>query len=131
MSHNRREFTRGLALAAAATALARSRIAGANDRVGVGIIGCGGKGQALWKNFLAQPGRRSGRGRRRLPAVPRQGRGDDRRAAPPRYKDFRRLLDDKDVDAVVIATPDHWHALMTMMACARGQGRLRREAAAA
>ncbi len=37
------------------------------------------------------------------------------------YKDFRRVLDDKDVDAVVIASPDHWHALMTILACQAGK----------
>ena len=37
------------------------------------------------------------------------------------YRDFRKLLDDKEVDAVVISTPDHWHALMTMLACAAGK----------
>ncbi len=37
------------------------------------------------------------------------------------YPDFRRLLDDKDIQAVVVATPDHWHALMTIMACAAGK----------
>ena len=40
---------------------------------------------------------------------------------PRLYKDFRRLLDDKDVDAVVIASPDHWHALMTILACQAGK----------
>jgi predicted dehydrogenase len=40
---------------------------------------------------------------------------------PKLYKDFRRLLEDKDVDAVVIASPDHWHALMTIMACQAGK----------
>ena len=37
------------------------------------------------------------------------------------YRDFRELLDAKDIDAVVISTPDHWHALMTMLACAAGK----------
>lgn len=41
------------------------------------------------------------------------------RAKP--YGDFRKLLDDKDIQAVVISTPDHWHALMTIMACAAGK----------
>ena len=40
---------------------------------------------------------------------------------PRIYKDFRRLLEDKDVDAVYIATPDHWHALQTIMACQAGK----------
>jgi predicted dehydrogenase len=38
-----------------------------------------------------------------------------------RYKDFRRLLDRKDIDAVVIGTPDHWHAVQTIMACQAGK----------
>src|SRR5207247_6915711 len=37
------------------------------------------------------------------------------------YSDFRKLLDDKDLQAVVVSTPDHWHALMTIMACAAGK----------
>src|SRR5205807_595666 len=37
------------------------------------------------------------------------------------YHDFRKLLDDRDVDAVVLSTPDHWHALITMLACAAGK----------
>ena len=42
-------------------------------------------------------------------------------ARPADYADFPALLDDNDVDAVVVSTPDHWHALMTMMACAAGK----------
>ena len=41
--------------------------------------------------------------------------------APRAEKDFRRLLDDKSIDAITIATPDHWHALMTVMACQAGK----------
>lgn len=40
---------------------------------------------------------------------------------PAWVRDFRRVLDDKSVDAVVIATPDHWHAMMTVMACQAGK----------
>jgi len=124
MSHNRRDFTRGLAAAGAATALSRSRVAGANDRIGVGIIGCGGKGQALWKNFLARPDVQP-------VAVaevyqPHLDKGVAMAAgagqpAAASHRDFRRLLDDKQVQAVIIATPDHWHALMTVMACRAGK----------
>jgi predicted dehydrogenase len=44
-----------------------------------------------------------------------------RGAAPPVYGDFRKLLERKDVDAVMIATPDHWHALTTILACDAGK----------
>ena len=37
------------------------------------------------------------------------------------YSDFRRVLDRKDIDAVVVATPDHWHALMDVLACRPGR----------
>ena len=43
------------------------------------------------------------------------------RGTPARYKDYRKLLEDKNVDAVAIATPDHWHALMFVDACHAGK----------
>ena len=55
-------------------------------------------------------------------AKPRQGASRRSPAKPPRTeKDFRRLLDDKSIDAITIATPDHWHALLTVLACQAGK----------
>src|SRR5437762_2503487 len=41
--------------------------------------------------------------------------------APRTEKDYRRLLDDKSIDAIVVATPDHWHALLTVLGCQAGK----------
>lgn len=106
--------------AAALTAASYGRVLGANDRVGVGLIGFGliGKRHALTYKELpdAQIVAVSDAHRGRLDeAVGFAGGGA--RACP----DFRKLLDAKDVAAVVVATPDHWHALMTMLACAAGK----------
>jgi predicted dehydrogenase len=97
-----------------------SRVAGANERVGLGFIGCGLIGLRHIEDFRRLPDAR-------LAAVcdvyaPRveQARamcGGDARG----YADFRKLLEDKAVDAVVISTPDHWHALQTILACAAGK----------
>src|SRR5438477_12294222 len=51
----RRDFGKGLAAAGVATAVIRARIAGANDRIGVGLVGHGNKGQALWRSFRLDP----------------------------------------------------------------------------
>jgi predicted dehydrogenase len=106
--------------AAALSAGAYRRALGANDRVGLGFIGFGLIGKRHVLDFREQPGAE-------MVAVAEvhRGRRDEAVALmggiPRGYGDFRRLLDDRDVDAVVISTPDHWHALMTMMACAAGK----------
>jgi predicted dehydrogenase len=95
-------------------------VLGANDRVRIGIIGCGGMGRGLWRNFLEQPDV--------TPAAvcdvyePFRNRAVQMaKEKVDAFSDFRRLLDRKDIDAVIIATPDHWHALTTIYACRAGK----------
>jgi len=117
---NRRRFIKTSAAAAAFTAASWSRVFGANERVGIGIIGFGLIGRIHTRNFKEQSGARivgvAETYRPRLDAGAELIGGD-----VAKYGDFRRLLENKAVDAVVVATPDHWHALMTMMACAAGK----------
>jgi predicted dehydrogenase len=93
---------------------------GANDRIGVGFIGYGLIGKQHVHTFKKQPDVD-------LVAVadvyqPRVEEGvADCGPRAKGYGDFRRLLDNKDVQAVVISTPDHWHALMTILACVAGK----------
>src|SRR5262249_13622568 len=99
---------------------AYGRVRGANDRVGLGFIGFGLIGKRHVLDFRDQPDA----GLVAIAEVHR-GRRDEAAAlmggTARAYDDFRALLDDRDVDAVGVSTPDHWHALMTMMACAAGK----------
>jgi len=116
---SRRRFLRSGAVAAF-TAASWSRVFGANERIGVGVIGVGLMGRIHLRNFHAQSDARvvavAETYRPRLDAAVELASG-----TATKYGDFRRLLENKAVDAVVVATPDHWHALMTMMACAAGK----------
>lgn len=104
----------------AMTAASYHRVPGANERVRIGIIGCGLIGLRHIADFKQQNDAA-------LAAVcdvyqPRVERAKaDCGGGAKGYADFRKLLDDKEIDAVVVATPDHWHALQTIMACAAGK----------
>src|SRR2546426_8755327 len=108
MEITRRNFTRAAALS---TALSYSRIFGANERVRMGYIGLGNRGDQVHDAFLEH-------GDQQTVAVCdlKDSYMDfaikKSRATPKKYTDYKKLLEDKDVDSVVIATPDHWHALM-------------------
>src|ERR1700722_9736029 len=116
---NRRMLLKGGA-ALAFSAASYRRVLGANERVGLGFIGFGLIGKRHVLDFKAIP-------EVDLVAIAEVHKGRLDEAAttmggtPRKYGDFRRLLDDGGVDAVVVSTPDHWHALMTMMACAAGK----------
>src|SRR5262249_32454867 len=125
---SRREFLAASALAAAAqkNSLAQDRAkreapaVAPSEKIVLGFIGTGGMGPGLINIF------------KKLPEVPIAAVCDvyepllrraqsETGATPDAYGDFRKVLDRKDIDAVVIATPDHWHAIPTILACQAGK----------
>src|SRR3954454_5724819 len=110
---DRRTFLAATAL----TAVSYARVVGANDRIGLGFVGYGlmGKGHvATFRQFPDVSMAGISEVHRGRLAEGKKAMGGD----PAGYADFRRLLDDRNVDAVVVATPDHWHTLIAMLACA-------------
>ena len=113
---------------------------GPNEQVGVGFIGTGNQGMGLLRRFLAADMgnvvgvcdvNRGSLGYKEAahfyglePAAALVAKDAGEKGRPAEcgvYDDFRRLLDRKDVDAVVIVVPDHWHAIMTIMAADAGK----------
>ncbi len=115
-------------LTACRTPVARN---GPNDRINLGFIGVGKQGGDLLGNFLNQPDtqvlavcdvdttRREHHKKRVDDFYSAKGNKEYKGCAE--YKDFRQLLERKDIDAVVVATPDHWHAYNCVMACKAGK----------
>ncbi|HJZ94662.1 MAG TPA: Gfo/Idh/MocA family oxidoreductase [Gemmataceae bacterium] len=116
----RRDFTRAAGATAVATALSAGRVLGANDRVRLGFIGLGNRGDQVLDAFLphkdAQVVALCDIHQPYLDFAAKKAGG-----SPETLHDYRKLLERKDLDAVVIATPDHWHALMTVHACRAGK----------
>jgi predicted dehydrogenase len=143
----RREFLAQTTLAATgltlgANAFAQSdakKAVGANGKIRVGFIGLGNRGSQLLGLFMGQPDVEVAalcdayepyllRDRSRVDprylknqggSVPRMGEALG--SGVKRFKDYRQLLEQKDIDAVCIATPDHWHALQTIDAIRAGK----------
>jgi hypothetical protein len=117
----RRNFLRiGLAAGAAvAVPAAAGRAAGANDAIRLGLIGCGGRGNVLLGHFTQIDGVRIGGlcdpDQRRLHSA------GERFGDAKRWADLREMLDDDSIDAVVIASAVHWHALATILAVQAGK----------
>jgi predicted dehydrogenase len=122
MAINRRIFLGAAgALAAGSSFAAR---ASANERVRLAVIGVRSRGVDLAEGFAQQQNAEivalcdidDSSFAKPLKALDKAGV-----KAPRIEKDFRRLLDDKSIDAVAVATPDHWHALITVLACQAGK----------
>ncbi len=96
-----------------------SRVLGANDRVRFGLIGCGGRGQAILRAAIKAPNTEAVA----VADVYTLRLKQAKRIAPgvKTYSDFRRLLDDKSIDAVLIATPQHQHGLNFVPAIQAGK----------
>ncbi len=113
---NRRSFVRSSAW----TALSYGRIQGAAERIGLGVVGVGVQGTINLANFRKQPGVEvlavCDVDRNHLAAALAKA-GQSARG----FHDFRRVLDLREVDAVMIATPDHWHAIPAILACQAGK----------
>lgn len=147
METTRREFltktgmlTAGVSLSVnQLSAKSYNRVIGANDKIRMGFIGIGNRGTQLLQIFMAQPDveivalcdiyepylqrDRSKVDPRFIKVMPGQVpvMGEVFKNKVERYSDYRKLLENKNIDAVCIATPDHWHAIMTIDAIKAGK----------
>lgn len=121
LAQTRREFLgkTGMGIAVA-TASSRSRILGANERIRFGVIGPGGRGRSVMQHFLQFPNVEFIALCEIYDDHMRQAQ-DLLGGGAREYLDFQKLLDQKDIDAVLIGTPDHWHAPMAIAACEAGK----------
>jgi predicted dehydrogenase len=119
----RRDFTKNATAASVTStlgALGYTRILGANERIRVGFIALGNRGDQVLDAFLKQADCE-------VPAVcdiyqPYMDFASKKiGTSPKQFKDYRKLIELKDLDAVAVCTPDHWHALQMIEACAAGK----------
>ena len=124
---NRRDFINTTVVSGAALgAMAQTRsVLGANEKLVVAVMGTNGRGVALARNFAKNEGAEIGyvcdvdenAVRKGLKSVSDAGQ----QAVPKVIKDFRKALDDKDVDILVCAAPNHWHGPATILGCSAGK----------
>lgn len=123
----RRRFliTGAAAIAASGTARATRARAAANERITMGVIGIGGMGRFDMGMFLTQPEIQvvavCDVDRSRLEAAKGMVDAANKNTDCAAYADFREVITRDDIDAVLIATPDHWHALISIAAAQMGK----------
>ena len=134
MEDSRRTFIKNTMKAATAVSIggilpgfsakSYASIIGSNERIMVAIMGVNGRGSALGTNFAKQANCEvlyvcdvDSRAEARFSAEIKKLTSK----APKAQKDFRKALEDKNLDAIVVAAPDHWHAPAAILACKAGK----------
>ena len=123
MSIRRRSFVKGSALLAAASVLPARRVLGANEEIRAAVVGFRGRGGSHIKGLAAIPGVRIAALcdadaevlNKRADQLEKDG------ARIERYTDVRKLLESRDIDVISTATPNHWHALISVWAAQAGK----------
>ena len=122
-SITRRDFVKSSIAMGAAMAAPFSKARGANGDIRVGVVGFRGKGRHHIEMLRENPGVRIAAlcdaDREVIDSQVKQFK--ERNEAVKTYVDIRKLLDDDSIDAIVTATPNHWHALLTIWACQAGK----------
>lgn len=133
--YNRRDFIKNAALGSAGivaggsamgfSAKSYRRIIGANALIRVATIGVNSRGNSMGGTFAAQKDAEIGTvcdvDQRAIPKAIESIKKIKASAEPKSERDCRKVLDDKTIDAIYIATPDHWHAPLTIMGCQAGK----------
>src|SRR4051812_46463851 len=122
MTMNRRDFLVSTAVMTAGATV--KGLASPNDTVRMAVVGCGGRGQSHVSAWSSMPNVEivalcdvdQFRINEKLKYLESKGA-----KKPVTYVDMRKMLEDKNIDAVSIATPNHWHALQTIWACQAGK----------
>ena len=119
--HSRRQFLNAAGAAALTAARGYSQVSGANERLRIGVIGCGGMATNHMRNLVKM---RESDNVEIIAVCDIYDKRLDKAAqltGGKKYKDYHRLLGNKDIDYVLIATPEHWHYQMTIDAADAGK----------
>jgi len=123
---NRRQFVKqgvGISFGTVMLSTAAHPILGANERVNLALIGCGGRGRALVRGFIdcgARITHLCDLNEERLEALAKE-LASVQNHTPRKLSRMQQVFDTRDIDAVVVATPDHWHAPASILACQAGK----------
>jgi predicted dehydrogenase len=124
-NENRRSFLKkaGAAVAAGSFLNLNSSAMGANEKIALALIGGRNQGRGVALSAIKEGAEVKTFCDIDDEILSKTGAmlGEAQNKNPGFVKDFRRVLDDKDIDGVIIATPDHWHAILTVLACQAGK----------